>query len=141
MRTPVRRIERLGFVSLVRSCARCAVPAGVPVLGPVTNVLQDSGERLKLERPEGPDTHGVVPYVVVDEVRYNDAPPWSAAADGGAIGGQHLVVRSGFHARVPTRCGLSSLPWEAAAMWCRRAKAWVPGGVDQLVPVERRYQP
>jgi hypothetical protein len=66
--------------------AKYNVPIAAQVLGPYTGVLQDSGERLRLERPRAPEvgTNGVVtiPYVVVDEVRYNDRAPWSLAADG-----------------------------------------------------------
>ena len=58
-----------------------AVPAPVQIVGPFSGVLQDSGERLRLERPDAPDTNGV-PYIVVDEVRYNDKPPWPQGADG-----------------------------------------------------------
>jgi hypothetical protein len=61
--------------------ARYSVPAQVIILGPYSGDLQDSGERLRLERPEAPDTNGV-PYSVVDEVRYNDKAPWPPAADG-----------------------------------------------------------
>jgi hypothetical protein len=57
------------------------VPFGVQVLGPFAGNLQDSGERLRLERPDTPGTNGV-PYIVVDEVRYNDKPPWPVSADG-----------------------------------------------------------
>ena len=61
--------------------ARYVVPAEVPVFGPLTGVLQDSGELLKLERPD-PPTNGTVPFIGVDEVRYNDKAPWPPAADG-----------------------------------------------------------
>ena len=61
--------------------AKFAVPAGIPIFGPFTGVLQDSGERLRLEHPIAPDTNGSA-YVTVDDVRYNDRAPWSAAADG-----------------------------------------------------------
>jgi hypothetical protein len=57
------------------------VAAAVSILGPYAGNLQDSGERLKLERPGRPDTNGV-PYIVVDEVGYNDKPPWPVGADG-----------------------------------------------------------
>jgi hypothetical protein len=60
--------------------AKYSVPAPVQILGPFTGALQDSGERLRLEHPV-PDTNGLA-YVVVDDVRYNDRAPWSAAADG-----------------------------------------------------------
>src|SRR5206468_1674103 len=56
------------------------------ILGPFAGVLQDSGEKLRLERPDAPrvDTNGVaaIPYILVDEVRYNDKLPWPTGADG-----------------------------------------------------------
>lgn len=58
-----------------------AVPENVLVLGPYSGALQDSGERLTLERPAPPNTNGPA-WIVVDEVRYNDKAPWSPAADG-----------------------------------------------------------
>jgi hypothetical protein len=57
------------------------VAAAVQILGPYPGNLQDSGERLQLTRSDSPDTNGV-PYVVVDEVRYNDKLPWPLGADG-----------------------------------------------------------
>jgi len=61
--------------------AKYSIPASVQILGPYSGTLQDSGERLRLERPDAPDTNGV-PYIVVDEVRYNDRLPWPTGADG-----------------------------------------------------------
>jgi hypothetical protein len=58
-----------------------SVPPAAQVVGPFPGALQDSGERLRLERPDSPDTNGV-PYIVVDEVRYNDKVPWPIGADG-----------------------------------------------------------
>ena len=61
--------------------ARYEVPANVPILGPISGVLQDSGERLELQWPEEPGTNGLA-FITVDEVRYNDRAPWPFAADG-----------------------------------------------------------
>ena len=61
--------------------AKYSVAATVQVLGPIVGSLQDSGERLELQRPDAPGTNGV-PYITVDEVRYNDRAPWPSAADG-----------------------------------------------------------
>ena len=61
--------------------AKYSVPVEVQIFGPIGGTLQDSGERLRLERPAPPDTNGPA-YIIVDEVRYNDRAPWSAAADG-----------------------------------------------------------
>ena len=57
------------------------VPLSVRVLGPYAGILQDSGERLELQMPGVPDADGV-PFITVDEVRYNDKAPWPMAADG-----------------------------------------------------------
>jgi hypothetical protein len=61
--------------------AKYSVPAQVQILGPYFGVLQGSGERLELQRPDVPDTNGFA-YITVDEVRYNDKSPWPIAADG-----------------------------------------------------------
>jgi hypothetical protein len=61
------------------------VPAAVPVLGPFAGVLQNSGERIQLLRPDAPDItpEGVfVPQLVVEEVRYSPLPPWPQEAAG-----------------------------------------------------------
>jgi hypothetical protein len=80
-----------GYVLLVGSDpaqfrAKYNVPAAAQVLGPYRGALQDSGERLRLERPDAPElgTNGIVfvPFIVVDEVRYNDKLPWPPGADG-----------------------------------------------------------
>jgi hypothetical protein len=66
--------------------ARYGVPASVSVLGPYPGSLQDNGELLQLVRPDNPDLMPdgkvVVPYIVVDEVRYNDTAPWPAGTAG-----------------------------------------------------------
>jgi hypothetical protein len=61
--------------------SKYSVSRAVQILGPCTGVLQDGGERLRLERPDKPDTNGVA-YIVVDEVRYDQSAPWPATADG-----------------------------------------------------------
>lgn len=58
-----------------------SVPPGTLLFGGYTGTLQDSGERLELQRPDVPDTNGFA-YINVDEVRYNDKAPWPPAADG-----------------------------------------------------------
>ena len=61
--------------------AKYGVGPGVQILGPYSGLLQNSGERLRLERPDTPNSNGVA-YIVVDEVRYNDKAPWPLGADG-----------------------------------------------------------
>jgi hypothetical protein len=69
--------------------AKYAVPPDVTIVGPWAGSLQDNGERLRLERPDVPDTNGTG-YIVVEELRYNDRMPWPPAADGGGASLQRL---------------------------------------------------
>ncbi len=61
--------------------AKYSVSADVQILGPYSGRLANDGERLALDAPDG-FTAGVVPYVTIEEVRYNDDSPWPPAADG-----------------------------------------------------------
>lgn len=72
--------------------AQYNIPAGTQILGPFAGVLQDSGELLSLLAPDTPNTNGV-PYVAVEEVRYNDKAPWPPEPDGS---GASLQRRSAF---------------------------------------------
>nr|MBP8298207.1 lamin tail domain-containing protein [Burkholderiales bacterium] len=83
-----------------------SVPTNALVFGPLTGALQDSGERLSLERPDAPQTNGIVPYIVVDDVRYNDKAPWPASPDGAGDSLQRLA---------PDAYGNEPLNWTAAA--------------------------
>jgi hypothetical protein len=84
--------------------AKYSIPDEVFVFGPFSGGLQDSGERLELQRPDAPDTNGVA-YITVDEVRYNDKSPWPPGADGGGPSLQRRVVAA---------YGNDPINWEAA---------------------------
>jgi hypothetical protein len=71
--------------------AKYGVPTNVTVLGPYFGNLQDSGERLELQRPGVQVGTNGVPYITIDEVRYNDKTPWPEAADGHGPSLQRLV--------------------------------------------------
>ena len=62
--------------------AKYNVPAEIPIYGPCPGDLQDSGERVELQKPGPIDTNSAVAYITVDAVRYNDKAPWPPAADG-----------------------------------------------------------
>ena len=67
--------------------ARNFVPDETPLYGPYEGKLDNSGEAIELEKPDrpqpaGPPDFGLVPYVLVERVRYSDEAPWPAAADG-----------------------------------------------------------
>ncbi len=61
--------------------ARFNVPANVPLFGPYGGQLDNSGETIRLQKPELPEA-GDVPYVLVDEVEYGSRTPWPSAPDG-----------------------------------------------------------
>jgi hypothetical protein len=82
-----------------------AVAPDVIILGPYTGQLQDSGERLELQKPGPPDTNSAIAYINVDAVRYNDKAPWPPAADGS---GPSLQRKSGF------AYGNDPINWEGA---------------------------
>jgi hypothetical protein len=82
-----------------------AVAPDVTILGPYAGQLQDSGERLELQKPGPPDTNSTVAYIDVDVVRYNDKAPWPPAADGS---GPSLQRKSGF------AYGNDPINWEGA---------------------------
>jgi hypothetical protein len=92
--------------------AKYGVPAGVGIFGPYSAKLQDSGERLELQRPDTPDTNGVVPYITVDEVRYGDHAPWPVVADGEGSSLQRFVL--GGYGNDPTNWFASGLTPGAA---------------------------
>jgi hypothetical protein len=67
--------------------AKYNIPVDVTIFALEPRVLRNSGESLKLSRPLQPDVDlvtgaCVVPYVLVDEVKFRDGAPWPAAADG-----------------------------------------------------------
>src|SRR6185369_4061948 len=68
-------------VQLAAFRARYNVSPSAPVYGPYEGKLDNSGERIELQKPDAPDTNGV-PYVTVERVDYEDSAPWPVAADG-----------------------------------------------------------
>lgn len=70
--------------------AKYGLAAGVKIAGPYTNSLSNSGERIALYKPDPPQLPphpdaGLVPYILVEEVRYSNAAPWPTGADGTGI--------------------------------------------------------
>lgn len=61
--------------------ARFSVAENVPVFGPWDGQLANNGESIRLSRPDAP-AGGNVPYIVVDQVDYENQLPWASAADG-----------------------------------------------------------
>ncbi|MBK8001203.1 MAG: lamin tail domain-containing protein [Verrucomicrobia bacterium] len=68
-----------------------SVPASTRLFGPYGGKLGNDGDDVRLEKPTTP-VGGNVPFVLVDRVRYSDAAPWPAGADGDGLS---LQRRSG----------------------------------------------
>ncbi len=60
------------------------VPTSVPVYGPWDGQLNNAQDSVELTRPDvpPPPPATVVPYILVEQVKYTDAAPWPGAADG-----------------------------------------------------------
>ena len=104
-----------------------SVPMGVQFPGAYAGNLQDSGERLELQRPDTTGTNGVG-YITIDLVRYNDRAPWSPAADGS---GPSLQKRT------PTLYGNDPVSWTAAAA---TPGADFPGGDEPIITAQPQSQ-
>ena len=65
---------------------RHGVPPDVQVFGPWIGALDNGGERIDLLKPDPPNVAppdaGLVPYILVEAVRYNNREPWPTLADG-----------------------------------------------------------
>ena len=53
----------------------------LPIYGPYSGKLNNGSDAIELKKPDAPDL-GEVPYVLVEQIKYHDAAPWPAAADG-----------------------------------------------------------
>jgi hypothetical protein len=64
-----------------------SIPAHVQVFGPFEGALNNAGERIRLRKPGSPEPDGSVPYILVEEIEYDDDPPWPVAGkmDGRSI--------------------------------------------------------
>jgi hypothetical protein len=63
------------------------ISAAVPLIGGYGNVtgggvLDNGGEEIRLARPDMPQPGGFVPYLLVDEVDFDDVAPWPTPPDG-----------------------------------------------------------
>jgi hypothetical protein len=87
--------------------------SSVTLLGPFEGRLDNSGERVRLLKPDSPERtpgveFGYVPYVVVDEVDYENREPWPANANGTGFSIQRIVGHVygsepyNWHAATPT---------------------------------------
>jgi hypothetical protein len=92
--------------------------ADIPIFGPWTGSLDNSGESIRLEKPDSPDGD-IVPYIQVDRVDYADTHPWPAGPDGNGYS---------LERRTPTGLGMDALTWQAGPI------AGTPGAANSAPP-------
>ena len=78
--------------------AKYNLPASLRIVGPYTNQLSNSGEKISLFKPDPPQLPphpdaGLVPYILVESVDYLPTAPWPTAADGTGAALQRLDIQ------------------------------------------------
>ncbi len=95
------------------------------ILGPYGGKLDNSSDRVALERPQMPDLPGdATSWIIVDEVTYADQSPWPCAADGSG-NSLNRVAASG-HGSDPAN-------WTAQSPTAGRGRDPLPPGVPSIV--------
>jgi hypothetical protein len=67
------------------------IPLNVPVLGPCLRSFGNSGDAVKLFKPDQTEITNV-PYILVEQVEYDDVPPWPVDADGVSNSLQRIIA-------------------------------------------------
>ncbi|MBN2704477.1 MAG: lamin tail domain-containing protein [Pontiellaceae bacterium] len=95
--------------------SRHDVPDEVPIYGPWSGTLDNSGETIELKQPDKPDvlsTNVIVPFIMIDKVGYRDELPWPDAAAG---------LGNALQRRVDADFGNDPANWFAAGVTAGRA--------------------
>ena len=84
------------------------VGSTVPILGGYGAFLDNDGEAVRLHRPDEPPAEepAYTPYLLVDEVNYDDQAPWPTGPDGGG---------TSLHRSSASAWGDEAASWHAAA--------------------------
>lgn len=93
----------------------------VPIYGPWTGRLNNSGESVRLYRPDAPGLDLHVPYVLVDRVDYSDNHPWPAGPDGSGYS---------LERRTPPGLGSDRANWQVGIL------GGSPGTANLSAPIE-----
>ncbi|MEM7314315.1 MAG: lamin tail domain-containing protein, partial [Planctomycetota bacterium] len=86
------------------------------IVGGFSGRLNNAGEAVRLERPDVP-VAGLIPRVVVDEVIYDDLPPWAGVDANGFSLQRNSAIRSGNEAAI----WFASLPTAGIATFLNSA--------------------
>jgi hypothetical protein len=107
--------------------SRFGVSDSVPLYGPFSGQLDNSSDTVRLLKPD--NLEGTqAPYILVEEVEYQDEAPWPAVADGTGAALQRRVLNA--YANDPTN-------WTAVAA---TAGAPSPGGTPPVITVQPASQ-
>ena len=92
-----------------------AVSPTVLIYGPWSGKLDNSSDSVELARPDAPEVPpspdaGLVPYFLVDKVKYSDDAPWPTFADG-----YTNTLGYSLHRRVNSQYGNDPVNWQAGA--------------------------
>ena len=105
--------------------SRFNVPAQVPILGPLRGDLSNDDETVALYQPDNPVTNvnGVVefPYVMVEEVQYDDETPWPASTD---------AAGSSLQRRMPAQYSDDPISWGSG--WPSPGRAYSGGAAPTI---------
>jgi len=87
------------LVALANFRSRFNVASNVPIFGPWTGRLADSGDAVELYRPDPPQSiirpdYGYVPWIRTDKVNYKDSAPWPSGLSGANGTGRSLQRRN-----------------------------------------------
>lgn len=67
--------------------------ANVPIFGPYDGKLNNSDGAVVLSKPDPPEMGtSEIPYVIVDQIDYEDAGPWPTTADGAGVSLQRKIL-------------------------------------------------
>jgi hypothetical protein len=110
--------------------AKYNVPTNIQIFGPYGSELANNNGSVELYKPDPPqapdrgDDAGLVPYIRVDRVEYEDEAPWPEAADGTGPALQRLHV---------TGYGNDPTNWIAAA--ASPGAVFVPNSPPTITPI------
>ncbi len=88
--------------------AHYGLPNSSPIVGGYDGKLDNGGDTLQLQRPDGAplEEPNFIPRLLEDEIRFDDASPWPESADGGSDSLQR---------QIPGELGRLVASWTAAA--------------------------
>ena len=79
---PDERILLVGTTNILAFRQRYSLSTNIIVLGAWSGNLSNGGGLIGLYKPDPPGTNGITPYILVENINYDDQSPWPTAPDG-----------------------------------------------------------